>query len=137
LSESVSEAGPLENSEEDLRGRIERLERESQEVLHQTERRIILSELKVEAVRAGMVDLDGLTFLDLSEVHLRDDGTLSGGIEVVTQLRRAKPWLFAGASSSSVASVPPSKPGRQKFATEMTDAEYQVAKANIIRRSAL
>jgi hypothetical protein len=133
----VSDAEPQGNSEEDLRARIERLEGESQEILRQTERRVMLSELKVEAVRAGMVDLDGLTFLDLSQVHLRDDGNLSGGIEVITQLRRAKPWLFAGASSSSVASVPPSKPSRPKLATEMTDAEYQIAKATLIRRSAL
>jgi|HubBroStandDraft_1064217.scaffolds.fasta_scaffold292292_2 hypothetical protein len=137
LSHSTADAEPQEDSEESLRARIEKLEGESQEILRQTERRVILSELKVEAVRAGMVDLDGLTFLDLSQVHLRDDGILAGGAEVVAQLRRAKPWLFSGASSSSVASVPPSKPSRQKLATEMTDAEYRIAKANIIKRSAL
>jgi hypothetical protein len=137
LSHSVAGAEPQEDSEEGLRSRIEKLEGASQEIIRQSERRVMLSELKVEAVRAGMVDLDGLTFLDLSQVHLRDDGTLSGGPEVIAQLRRAKPWLFSTVSSSSVASVPPSKPGRQKLATEMTDAEYRIARANIIRRSAL
>lgn len=90
--------------------------------------------MKVEALRAGMVDLDGLKFLDTSTVRLEETGGVAGGAELIGQLKQAKPWLFAAPSSSSVARVPPSRPARAKLATEMTDEEYRIARANIIRR---
>ena len=49
-------------------------------------------------------------------------------------LRRAKPWLFGRASSSGPASPPPAQPPRQKLATEMTDDEYRVARAALLKR---
>ena len=45
---------------EALRQRAETLERELRETVAEAERRLIRAELKAEAVRAGMVDLDGL-----------------------------------------------------------------------------
>ena len=117
-----------------LQERVNGLESENQQILRQTEQRVILAELKVEAIRAGIVDLDGLTFLDLSRTHLDEHGVLAEGASLIMQLKRAKPWLFV-ASSSSTAHVPLSKPGGQKLATEMTAEEYRIARANIIRRS--
>src|SRR6185312_484916 len=48
------------------------------------------------------------------------------------QLKRDKPWLFGGASSSSPATPPPAQPPRQKRAMEMTDAEYRAARADLL-----
>ena len=137
MTDPPSEAEVQEDPEDNLRARIDKLETASREVNRRSERRIILAELKVEAMRAGMVDLDGLTFVDLTKVHFEEDGEVAGGTELISQLKHSKPWLFAAPSSSSVARVPLSKPVRQKLATEMTDDEYRITRANIIRRSAL
>jgi hypothetical protein len=51
----------------------------------------------------------------------------------MTQLRRVKPWLFGGSSSSSPVNAPPAQPPRQKLATEMTDEEYRIARATILK----
>jgi hypothetical protein len=76
-------------------------------------------------------------FLDMKAVQMDDDGSVSGGSELISQLKRSKPWLFTASSSSSLAKVPQSRPTRQKLATEMTDEEYRAARADILRRSML
>jgi hypothetical protein len=137
LTDSISDIETPDDPESILRARVDRLERESQEIRQQSEHRIILAEMKIEAMRAGMIDLDGLKFLDMTQVHLQDDGSVNDGTELISRLKRSKPWLFAAPTSSSVANVPSSRPARQKLATQMTDEEYRVARANIISRSAL
>jgi hypothetical protein len=80
-----------------------------------------------------MVDLDGLKLVDFSEVKLGADGEVEGGPALMTRLKRAKPWLFAAASLSSTAVPPPAQAPRQKLATEMTDAEYRVARQAVVK----
>ena len=136
MTEIVTEVEQQESSEESLLSRLEHLERESDAARLNANRRIAMAEMKVEAVRAGMVDLDGLTFLNLTEVPLDGDGHVAGKTALLHQLKQAKPWLFGGPSSSSMSKVPPSQPPRHKLATEMTDAEYRIARKNILARSA-
>src|ERR1041384_4262491 len=78
LTELQSDVALPDDSTDDLRGRLERLEQESQEHIRRTEQRAILAELKIEAMRANMIDLDGLQFLDMTKVHLDSDGGSSG-----------------------------------------------------------
>jgi hypothetical protein len=137
LTEQPTDPDVQEDTQDDFRARLDRLETGSQELLRQSERRVVLAELKVEAMRAGMIDMDGLMFLDMKAVQMDDDGSVSGGSELISQLKRSKPWLFTSSSSSSLAKVPQSRPTRQKLATEMTDEEYRAARADILRRSML
>ena len=102
-----------------------RLERQLAEVQQRTEAQLIRAELKIEAIRAGMVDLDGLKLIDPSEIKLSADGAVEGASALMTRLKKAKPWLFSAASLSSTATPPPARAPRQKLATEMTDAEYR------------
>lgn len=95
--------------------------------------RLIAANLRTEAVKAGMVDLDGLKLIDLSAVRLGENDTVVGGREIMDDLRRSKPWLFGAASSSSVSAVPASQPVRQKTALEMSDEEYAAARALLTR----
>jgi len=117
----------------ELRARADSLERRLAEAEQDAKSRLILAELKVEAVRAGIVDLDGLKLLDLKEVSLTADGDLYNATQLIAQFRRAKPWLFGGSSSSSPSSPPPVQPPRQKLATEMTDVEYRAARAALLK----
>lgn len=95
--------------------------------------RLVAANLRTEAVRAGMVDLDGLKLVDLSAVQLGNDDTVIGGRKLMDDLRRNKPWLFAATSSSSAAVAPTSQPVRPKTALEMTDEEYAAARTAVTK----
>ena len=95
--------------------------------------RLVAANLRTEAVRAGMIDLDGLKLVDLSDVRLDDDDKIIGGRKMMTELRRAKPWLFGTGSSSSVAIAPTLLPARQKTAMDMTDEEYAAARTMVTK----
>jgi hypothetical protein len=136
-TEAVPDDGTIEDPNSVLKERLDRLEHESREGLRLAEQRFILAELKVEAMQAGILDLDGLKFLDIAQIHIADDGGIAGGAEAIGRLKRTKPWLFSVPLSSSIAKVPPSGTIRQKLATDMTDEEYRIARANIIKRSRL
>ena len=96
--------------------------------------RLVAANMRTEAIRAGMVDLDGLKLIDLSSVRLGDDDQIIGARKIMDDLRRNKPWLFPGLSSSSPALAPASQPVRQKTALEMSDDEYIAARAAVTKR---
>jgi hypothetical protein len=133
MSEDDTPTGSDTDPVAELRARAETAERRLGEIEQEVRARVVRAELKVEAVRAGIVDLDGLKLLDLKSVEFTPDGELANAAELMAQLRRAKPWLFGGASSSSPASPPPAQPPRQKLATDMTDDEYRAARAAILK----
>jgi hypothetical protein len=95
--------------------------------------RLVAANLRTEAVRAGMVDLDGLKLVDHSVVRLDGDDKVRGGRKLMEDLRRSKPWLFGIASSSSAAIAPASQPVKQKTAMDMTDDEYAAARTAVTK----
>jgi len=119
----------------ELRARADTLERQLTELQRQTESRLVRAELKAEAIRAGMIDLDGLRLVDLPGLKLNEQGEVEGAAALMQALRKGKPWLFASApqASSSLANAPPAQPPKQKLATEMTEAEYRIARAAVLK----
>jgi hypothetical protein len=119
----------------ELRARADMLEKQITELQEHTESRLVRAELKAEAVRAGMIDLDGLRLIDLPPLKLNDRGEIEGAAAIMQDLRKNKPWLFVaqGQSSSHPASPPSALPPKQKLATDMTDAEYRIARAAILK----
>lgn len=95
--------------------------------------RLITANLRTEAVRAGMIDLDGLKLIDLSDVRLDESDEIVNGRKIMTELRRTKPWLFTTPSTSSAAVPPASLPVRQKTAMDMTDEEYAAARTAVTK----
>lgn len=94
--------------------------------------RILRSELKAVALKAGMIDLDGLKLADLSKVTLKDDGAIDGADVMLEELKKAKPYLFGSTqSSSTTTTVPPAKPASSKKAADMTETEYAAARKAI------
>jgi hypothetical protein len=97
--------------------------------------RLVQAELKAEAIRAGMVDLDGLKLLDLAEVKLTETGEVAEAAQVLAKLKRAKPWLFGGAmSSSAAANAPRPEPPRTRHANELSHEEWRAARAALVRK---
>lgn len=107
---------------------------EIQQLRSEYDARLVTAHLRTEAVRAGMIDLDGLKLIDASAIRLNSDDRLVGSRELMDGLRRSKPWLFGSSSSSSAAAAPNSKPVQQKTALDMTDEEYLAARASLTRR---
>lgn len=99
----------------------------------QSRQRLIRAELKAHAVRAGIVDLDGLKLVDTDGLALNEAGELDGAASLIASLRKRKPWLFGDANSSSTAQPPPSAPMKKKSATEMSMEEWRAAKVDLLR----
>ncbi len=117
-----------------LKAHAEALERQLHEAEVQSVARLREAELKAEAVRAGIVDLDGLKLLDASALAAKTGTAQDDAAHVIAKLRRDKPWLFSAASSSSTATVPQAAPMKRKLATEMSVEEWRAARAELLRR---
>ena len=117
-----------------LRERADTLERKLREAMETSQAQLVRVELKAEAIRAGMIDLDGLKLIEPTSLPLNAAGELEGAGDVIQKLKRAKPWLFGQASSSSAAAPPPSTPPRARLATEMTLDEWRTARAEMLKR---
>ncbi|XRD81792.1 phage scaffolding protein [Dyella halodurans] len=92
------------------------------------DQRIIRAELKAVAIKAGIVDLDGLRLVDLKDVKLNDDGEVEGADALIEGLKKAKPYLFGAPASSSTATPPSKDPLPAKPAKDMTKEEYAAAR---------
>ena len=94
------------------------------------EQRIIRAELKAEAIKAGMVDLDGLKLADLSAVKLDESGNVQGATELLAALKESKPYLFKEpTSSTSHTGEPPPKKKPEPFDARTATPEERKAKA--------
>lgn len=93
--------------------------------------RIIRAELKAEAIKAGLVDIDALKMLDTSSVTLDDQGNPTGAAELFAALKESKPYLFTAAPVHSSQTQPPPpapKPSDKKSAKDMTPEEFAAAR---------
>ncbi len=118
----------------DYVARTAALERELADTRSAADARLLRSELKTEAVRAGILDLDGLKLLDTSTLKLTPEGTLPDAPEIMNRLRREKPWLFSKPNTSYPAPPPQSEPPKQRKATDMTHKEWQAARAQLLKQ---
>ena len=120
---------------EDWRARAEAAEAALEQAGAEAKARIIRAELKAEAVKAGMVDLDGLKLIEADELRVNEAGEVEDAPAVLAKLKRAKPWLFGGGkSSSAAANAPKPEPLRQRMASEMSRDEWLSARAALLKR---
>lgn len=114
--------------------RVAELEARLADMEQRTTQRLVQSELKTHALRAGLIDLDALKLLDATSLKLDEHGNLPEAARLMTDLRRAKPYLFAAANTSTPQATPPTSQPEVKKATQMTHAEWQTARAELLRR---
>jgi hypothetical protein len=114
--------------------RVLELERRLSAQTQEHQARLTQSELKLHAVRAGMIDLDGIKLLDPARIKLTETGEVEAADRLMADLRHDKPWLFRQATTSSLGTAPPSTPLAAKRALEMTHAEWQAARAVLLKR---
>lgn len=85
--------------------------------------RLIRAEVKAVALKAGIVDIDGLALADLSKVKFNDKGELEGADDAIEALKKAKPYLFTKTTSSTT-QPPPRREDKPKHARDMTEEEF-------------
>ena len=97
--------------------------------------RLIQAELKSHAIQAGIVDLDGLKFIDVTKLKLTDEGNLPEAESTLATLKQAKPWLFtkAGNSSSNPGPAPRAEPPQPLTAMKMSHDEWRAARERLLR----
>ena len=132
MSDAAADGPVTDEAFEALRVRADALERQLQEAESQAAARLRDFELKTEAVRAGIIDLDGLRLIDSKQVSIKGDEPDSAAA-IIGKLRRDKPWLFGTSSSSSVAAPPTAAATKRKLATEMTVEEWRTARSELLR----
>jgi hypothetical protein len=133
----MNEAEPAVDVGDDpiaLKQRNEQLVVELRETRRNADQRLIQAMLKAAALRDGMIDLDGLKLAETTHLEVDTSGEVPGAAAVIGRLRRAKPWLFAGANSSSLTSPPATAEHRTKLATEMSLQEWRSARSDLVRR---
>jgi hypothetical protein len=123
-----------DSSVDALRARANAMEQQLRQAITTQQEVLLRAELKVEAVRAGMIDLDGLKLVDTTGLNLGENGEIEGGRSVMQKLRRSKPWLFGQASSSNPGLPPPALAPAAKSATDMSLDEWRAARADLLRR---
>lgn len=97
--------------------------------------KIIRAELKASALKAGMIDLDGLKLADLSKVKLNDEtGEVEGAEDLMKALKETKSYLF-GTTQSSTSTTGKPDPQKPEIVdmTKLTDAEYRAARNKAVR----
>lgn len=134
MSENIADDVAPVDMIDTLRKQTEALQQELESLRTKAKDNAMLADLKVAAIRAGMIDLDGIKLLDLSGVRAGDDGQVPDAANLMSDLKRHKPWLFGGSSTSSAKEAPPSQPPQQKQAMEMSDEEYHAARSLILKR---
>ncbi|MBN8928825.1 MAG: hypothetical protein J0H19_19615 [Rhodospirillales bacterium] len=130
----AASGAPSAEQGESLRRENEASKESMVEIKARMTERLVFSELKAEAIKAGIIDVDGLRLLDLSRVSLDEELRVQGAAHLVEDLRARKPWLFSASSSSTRAAAPPARDATPTRATEMSDAEYRVARAKLLRQ---
>jgi hypothetical protein len=82
--------------------------------------RLSMTELKAEAAKAGLVDMDLLPLIDRSKISVTDDGEVTGVAEAVAQFKQSKPSYFQAATTGQPAPASPPAPQPLPRATGAT-----------------
>jgi hypothetical protein len=125
----MPEADPQPTPDTDLTALRQQLEQANQRLVH--------AELKAHALRAGIIDVEGLKLLDTSKLKLNDDGTIPDAETTLATFKRDKPWLFSRSSptqsTSHPAPAPKAEEPKTRMAKDMSYNEWQAARERLIR----
>jgi hypothetical protein len=60
----------------------------------ENDKRLITAELRMAAMRSGIIDVDALRLIDAGHLAVRPDGVIDGAEDAILALKSAKPYLF-------------------------------------------
>jgi hypothetical protein len=74
---------------------------EKTELMKKFSERAVLSELRTEALKAGILDTDAVILADKSGIKVDENFGISGAAEAIAALKKSKPFLFKAADEST------------------------------------
>ncbi len=110
MTENAPLAEPTDDPVNELRAHAERLEQKLNDFQQQSDTRLIRAEMKAEAIRAGMIDLDGLKLLDLSAVRLNEKAEIDDASGLMARLKKGFFAVWNGLKRLQVGSLRSSLP---------------------------
>jgi hypothetical protein len=122
----------------DATGALETLRTEHQTALNglkeSADTRVLTAELRAQAAKAGMLDVDGIKLLDTSTVKLDDKGNLVLPDQFFETAKTARPWMFgapppAANSTSNPLNPPAPNPNANVKFGDMADADQKAFEA--------
>lgn len=114
--------------------KIAEAEKAKSDAVTAAQQRVVKADLRLAAKDAGANDAnDVLALIPSDQWKLNADGEIENAAELIAGMKTAKPYLFGAASSSSTAPPPAQQPPAAKPATQMTDAEWQTARAALLK----
>lgn len=117
-----------------LRAHADSLEQKLRELTEKHRAQLLHSELRTEAIKAGMIDLDGLKLVQPEGLTVDEHGGVTGADVVIENLRVRKPWLFAERHSSSPGPAPKALAQERRSATQMSYDEWRRARADLLKK---
>lgn len=110
------------------------LEQKISEVSGTYKKELMLTKVQVEAVKAGIIDLDGVKLADFSKVSFDEENNLVGSNELIEDLKKNKPYLFKKTDKTTYEKDPPASTSNTKTDVRgMSDPDYIKYKASILK----
>ena len=104
--------------------------------------RLIKAELRVAAMRSGIIDVDALRLIDAGDLVVGPDGSIEGADDAVLALKTAKPYLFDGSRQGAPVLMTTSQPRRPPTpaqpdivnARTLSREQWQAERARVLSR---
>ncbi len=143
-SEAVSLRKKISEIEEIKKSELENKEKEISELFDKKisevgeiyKKEIMVAKLEAHAIKAGIVDVDGIKLADLSKISVDENNKLIGGEELIEELKKTKPYLFlkVGASSTYAKETPKPSDAKPFNAMSATPEEYKKHRELMMRK---
>ena len=108
----------------------------------ESDARLIRAELKVAAIKSGIIDVDALRLIDTEGLTIGTDGSIEGADHAIAALRTSKPYLFADGRPNIQATFTTSQPRRPPApiqpdpvdARTLSREQWQAERAKVLSR---
>lgn len=143
LSELQAKIDQAEQDKLKEQGEFKKLYEGEQQKLAALHKQLLRQEIKVQAQKEGLIDLDLAELISGESVKINEAGQVAGAETAVSAFKALKPHLFQAPASAapaprstSAGNEPPVRaPGENKRVTDLSPEEYKKSKAEFLKSS--
>lgn len=126
LEDAEAKIAAASNKSEDGDKEASKTVKKEIDILREVNKRYIRAELKAEALKAGLVDVDALKMFDTSSIEIDVNGDVVGVKELIEEMRELKPYAFSTTVKDTTTDkkTPDSTKVNSKSALDMSSDEF-------------